>query len=486
MSTSPFLLGAFAPVTCESFAGRLPVTGTVPVELDGLFTQIGPNPIRPPKHTDVARYQWFAQDGMISGVRIRDGQAQWFRNRWIRSSRVSRVLGEPRTPGPRHFPIDTVHTNVISHGGLLLALVETGCAPVQITADLDTVAYTDLGGALPHGLAAHPKLDPQSGELHAFVYSPLRSWGEYTVLDRSGALRKSVRIPLGGRPMMHDIALTENYVLLFDLPVRFGFAAAARGRFPYHWDERHQTRLGVINRHGDSAVRYRRLFDTGAADPLSHGGQPWEWSIDVDGGAVSERQLDDRLQELPRVNPDHLTDDARYHYAITAGADRIANHTPDALLKHDLNIGHTEIRRTREDITPTEAVFIPYPGTTGRHQDEDAGWLLHYSYHHRSNTSDLVILNAQDFTGPPAATIHLPAKVPFGFHSSWISGTELAPHPPNPMDRHGFVGAYQESPVLPTAPPIMLTTSKQGEVPDRPDRRAPHVPEWMDKPRTDR
>lgn len=98
---------------------RLPAQGRLPVELDGLFTQIGPNPIKPPKHTDTARYQWFAQDGMVSGVRIRDGRAQWFRNRWIRSTRVTRTLHVPRTPGPRHFPIDTVHTNVVGHGGML-------------------------------------------------------------------------------------------------------------------------------------------------------------------------------------------------------------------------------------------------------------------------------------------------------------------------------------------------------------------------------
>lgn len=145
MTTSPFLLGAFVPVTAETTTDQLPVSGTVPDELGGLFTQIGPNPVRPPKHTDISRYQWFAQDGMISGVRIRDGQGQWFSNRWVHSSRVAKALGQFRTPGPRHFPIDTVHTNVISHGGRLLALVETGCSPVQIDADLSTVAYILAG-----------------------------------------------------------------------------------------------------------------------------------------------------------------------------------------------------------------------------------------------------------------------------------------------------------------------------------------------------
>ncbi|MET7708337.1 carotenoid oxygenase family protein [Micromonospora sp. NPDC005413] len=34
--------------------------------------------------------------------------------------------------------------------------------------------------------------------------------------------------------------------------------------------------------------------------------------------------------------------------------------------------------------------------------------------------SDLVILAAQDFTGKPVARVHLPARVPLGFHGSWV------------------------------------------------------------------
>ncbi|HEX2746255.1 MAG TPA: carotenoid oxygenase family protein [Streptosporangiaceae bacterium] len=36
-------------------------------------------------------------------------------------------------------------------------------------------------------------------------------------------------------------------------------------------------------------------------------------------------------------------------------------------------------------------------------------------------SADLVILAAQDFTGPPVARVHLPARIPLGFHGSWIA-----------------------------------------------------------------
>lgn len=451
--TSPFLLGAFAPVFRETTAPDLAVAGRIPVELDGLFTQIGPNPLRPPRHTDVDRYQWFAQDGMVSGVRLRDGRAEWFRNRWIRSTRVTTALHERRTPGRRHFPIGTVHTNVVSHAGLLLALVETGCTAVELTPQLGTVRYTDVDGALPHGASAHPKFDPETGELHAVVYSPLRTWAEYRILDRSGALVSARRFPLDGRPMLHDIALTAHHAVLFDLPVRFHLADAVRGRFPYGWDEHHQSRLGIVPRSGPAAVRwfpiepcflfhtvdaveagdqvtvrairYRRLFDTGAADPLSHGGQLWQWTINLRTGRITECQLDDRLQELPRISPHRVGGSARYHYGITAGADRIASHSPEALLKFDARTGVSTTRAPALRHTPSEAVFVPRPATSEPAAAEDDGWLVHFDFDEDAGTSDLVILDARHFTDTPLAVVHLPVKVPFGFHSSWIPGSDL-------------------------------------------------------------
>ena len=37
------------------------------------------------------------------------------------------------------------------------------------------------------------------------------------------------------------------------------------------------------------------------------------------------------------------------------------------------------------------------------------------------NATDFVILDAQDFSRPALAEVHLPVRVPYGFHGNWVS-----------------------------------------------------------------
>ena len=46
--------------------------------------------------------------------------------------------------------------------------------------------------------------------------------------------------------------------------------------------------------------------------------------------------------------------------------------------------------------------------------------MMSYVYDATTDKSDIVILDAQDFAGDAIATIHLPARVPYGFHGNWV------------------------------------------------------------------
>ena len=89
--TNRYLSGVFAPIAEEHTLTDLEVTGHLPGYLDGRYLRNGPNPIG---EIDPALYHWFIGDGMVHGIRIRDGRAEWYRNRWVRGPQAARALGE--------------------------------------------------------------------------------------------------------------------------------------------------------------------------------------------------------------------------------------------------------------------------------------------------------------------------------------------------------------------------------------------------------
>ena len=127
--TNRYLEGEFAPLDEEYTLTDLEVIGTIPDYLDGRYLRNGPNPIG---EIDPELYHWFVGDGMVHGIRIRDGKAEWYRNRWVRGPQARKALGEK----PAGRPISAsrgigANTNVIGHAGKTLALIEAGVANLR-------------------------------------------------------------------------------------------------------------------------------------------------------------------------------------------------------------------------------------------------------------------------------------------------------------------------------------------------------------------
>ncbi|MEV5508894.1 carotenoid oxygenase family protein [Streptomyces orinoci] len=440
-TANPYLGGLFAPAREEITAMDLPVTGRVPDALRGRYLRNGPNPLRV---DDPAGHLWFSGEGMVHGVRLRDGRAAWYRNRWVRSDEVARQLGEKVLHGPRHLGMDFApNTHVQEFAGHLLALVEGGSLPYELDPDLYTVGPFDFHGTLPGGLAAHTVIDPRSGELHTVAYCPAWSYVQYLVAATDGRVRRCVEIPVEGRPMMHDFSLTEHHVLLYDLPVAF---AAGWGSPPaFRWDPRRPARLGLLPREGGAGrvrwleiepcyvfhamnaherdglitvhlVRYDRFFDLTRPAPFRQPAYLERWTVATADGTVRRLELDERPVEFPRVDPRRLTLPHRFGYAVhqPAGEERTGFGT--GLLKYDLERGTAEEFPVPPGGDIGEGVFVPAgPGAA-----EDEGWVLAFAYDPRRAATDLLVLAAQDFTAGPVARIHLPVRVPVGAHGNWI------------------------------------------------------------------
>lgn len=442
-ATNPYLAGNFAPVTEEVTAFDLAVTGALPAELCGRFLRIGPNPVVWP---DPATYHWFTGTGMVHGLRLAEGRAQWYRNRFVRDASVVAVRGGDPVPGPKR-PMDfSPNTNVIGHAGGTYALVEAGPLPVLLSYELETQARSDFGGGLGDAFTAHPKVDPATGELHAITYYWEHEKVQYQIVAVDGSVRRVVDIPTPGRPMVHDMGLTERYAIVMDLPVTFSLDAVTEGAaFPYRWDPSYGARVGLLPREGDASdivwcelpdncyvfhpvnsfdlpdgrvvmdvARHARVFADDLLGPSDAKPTLHRWTIDPHTRRVTEQLLDDRGQEFPRHDERLLG--RKHRYAYTVATDALGDGFT-GLLKHDLDRGTSETVAYGARRMTTEAVFVPRDESNA----EDDGWLMSYVYDATTDTSDVVVLHAQDLGAGPVATIHLPQRVPFGFHGNWVA-----------------------------------------------------------------
>ena len=431
------LRGNGRPVTEELTLTDLKVTGTIPSELDGRYVRNGPNPI-----TGFSPHPFFG-DGMLHAVRLKDGKAQWYRNRYVQTPFIKNPTTDVMDPSVlADMTASKANTHVFGHAGKILAL-EEGHFPYIVDGDLNTVGPTDFGGVLKGSFTAHPKICPVTGELLAFGYSAFEPYLRYLRVSAEGELVQTENITVGGPTMMHDFNVTRNHVIFMDLPAVFDMSLAMSGDMPIRWDDNYPARLGVMPREGtddqvvwydinpcyvfhpmnsyedgDSIVldvaRFSHMWRESAMDFPSP--ELWRWTIDTTSGKVHEEQIDDRSAEFPRVADSVVGLKHRYGYMMASSFD--ADDPADAsgaILKYDRETG------TRSDIefgrgrVGGEPVFVP----SANPKSEDDGYLMTYVYDAATDSSTFVIMDAASMDNTPVASIDLP-RIPGGFHGSWI------------------------------------------------------------------
>jgi carotenoid cleavage dioxygenase len=215
---------------------------------------------------------------------------------------------------------------------------------------------------------------------------------------------------------------------------------------PFQFDRNAGARLGVMPRTGTNAdvrwfeidpcyvfhpvnahevgttlvlhvSRQKEAFGT-SNDDYAEVGRLTRWTIDLDAGTVAEEQIDDRPGDFGRVNDRLIGLDARYGYLMAMAGEGNAEEPVfgSALWKYDLRTGACTEHHLGDNVRGAEPVFAPAGENTG----EDEGWVISLKHDNNSNESCLVIIDAQNFSAPPVATIHLPRRVPYGAHGSWV------------------------------------------------------------------
>ena len=444
------LIGSREPVFDEVTLTDLEVKGEIPRDLNGRYFRNTANP-----QTGYTEH-WFIGDGMLHGVELREGKASWYRNRWVRTpmfdhpgvDRLTLALDTEKFTFDH--AVSAANTHVIGHGGKILAL-EEGSFPYELTPELDTVGPHTFGGALTGPFTAHPKFCPETGEMLAFGYAQIPPYLTYLRVGPSGELVQKTEITVTGPTMMHDFAATRTHAVFMDLPAIFDMELAMKGGMPIRWSDDYPARFGVMPREGgdadvqwfdvapsycfhtlnayhdgDEVVVYgmrvpeiwRDSSDLDMSDPGPVEDQPrlYEWRLNQASGAVKEGYLDDAPSEFPRIAEAVQGKPMRYGYALGVG-DPTGASLGGRTFKYDLGNGAArEAHDFPAGHEPGEAVFVPREGGTA----EDDGYLMTYVWKPDTNTSYMVILDAQNVAAAPLAEIHVPRRIVSGFHSSWI------------------------------------------------------------------
>lgn len=465
-----------APMRVEADIRGVQVTqGEVPEHLDGIYYRC------------VSDRQWpsyvendlelFNSDGMIISFRFHKGRVD-FKSRYVRTPRfVAEEKAGRALFGAYRNPFDDdpsvagisrglANTNVFYHGGKLYASKEDS-PPILIDPDtLETIGEYDFEGALTSRTStAHPKFDPITGEMVFFGYEakgPGTPDIAYYEADASGRIIHEAWLEAPYTSMVHDWAVTQNFVVFPIIPLRSDIEWIKQGRSYFQWDPYEDVYLGVMPRKGtakdlrwyrgsnrfashimgayddgryiyiDTPVGQTNYFPwfpdiTGAPyDPERSKGYLSRWTIDTQGESdgFTETRLCDLPGEFPRM--DDRQETLPYHWGImllTDGPGRVA---PGGgfrwLMGIDLKTGRKQIYYPGDNCTLGEAIFVP----AAPDAPPGVGYVFTVVARRAEMRSDLVILDAQHIDGEPVCTLSLPMRIRMGVHGNWVSAEELA------------------------------------------------------------
>jgi carotenoid cleavage dioxygenase len=458
---NPYLSGNFAPLQSEDDFRDLPLEGSIPETLRGTFFRTGPNPQFPPRDEN---YHWFAGDGMVHAFRVENGRVGYF-NRYVRTPKwqaehdAGRALfgtfGNPMTTDPAFVGKESgvANTNILWHAGKLLAL-EEGHQPFEMDPkDLGSRGYLEYAGAAKR-FTAHPKIDPETGELVFFGYmvgeAMFSNGMAYGVVDKRGKVTRLDRFDAPYASMVHDFLVTRNHALFPILPLTGSLPRAMQGGPPFAWEPEKGSHVGVIAR--NAGIETMRWFTTDACYvfhpmnaweegnkiyahvmqyeqaplfPRADGGKAngntdarlalWTFDLDDKTNTIKREYIDDLDGEFPRLDERRAGLSYRHGYfaANTGGKSGVAF---NAIAHIDHKTGKRVQHVFAKGDVPGEPVFVPRSDSA----PEGDGYLVATVYRGADDRNDFVVFDATDVTKGPIATAKLPRRVPFGFHGNWM------------------------------------------------------------------
>ncbi|CAH8320260.1 unnamed protein product [Eruca vesicaria subsp. sativa] len=475
------IAGNYFPVPEFPVRQCLDVHGTIPECIDGVYVRNGANPMFEP----TAGHHLFDGDGMVHAVKITNGSAS-YACRFTETERLTQEkrLGRPVFPkaiGELHGHsgiarlmlfyarglcglvnnqngVGVANAGLVYFNNRLLAMSEDDL-PYQLkitqTGDLQTVGRYDFDGQLKSSMIAHPKLDPVTKELHALSYDVVKKpYLKYFRFSPDGVKSPELEIPLETPTMIHDFAITENFVVIPDQQVVFKLGEMIAGNSPVVFDGEKVSRLGIMPK--DAAEASEIIWVDSPETFCFHLWNAWESpeteEVVVIGSCMSPADsiFNDRDESLRSVLTEIrinlrtreatrralLNDDVNLEIGMV-NRNRLGRKTRFAFLaiadpwpkvsgfaKVDLFTGKIEKYFYGGEKYGGEPFFLPGGSVDGNGGgNEDDGYIFSHVHDEEKETSELQIINAVNLK--LEATIKLPSRVPYGFHGTFVDSSEL-------------------------------------------------------------
>jgi carotenoid cleavage dioxygenase len=402
---------------------------------------------------------------MVHAFRVRKGKVS-YRNRCVRTQQwtLEHTAGRALF-GTSGIPSDSdssvagmrtdgvANTNLIWHANKLLAL-EEGHAPIELDpVSLETIGRWSFNNKLPRNMTAHPKIVPASREMIFFANFPtgrVTADIEFYFANASGGLIRSQVIHGPFPALVHDFAVSKDFVILAMCPVTVSIKRAMAGAPLIAWEPEHGTHVGIMPRNddvedirwfeGDACMVWHLMnaFNDGdriVADvcrqevpvfPLADGSLTdprratqylTRWEFDwAKPGRFSVERLSVERCEYPRIDERRTGLRYRHGYVACIGGPGIDDIFHRGIGHFDHLTRQMLVYSAGPRFAMAEPVFVPRHGGAG----EAEGYLLTNIFDEDRNASHLAIFDADQIESGPIARAHLDHRVPVGFHGYWL------------------------------------------------------------------
>lgn len=469
-SDHPYLNGAWEPIYTEYDATDMEVIGEIPKDIEGVYLRNCENPV----HEPLGRYHPFDGDGMLHMTHFKDGKAT-YRNRFVRTRafQAEAEAGEALWAGLAAHPVkskrpgqctqdqlkDASSTDIVVHAGKALS-THYQCGQGY---RLDPITLEQLGieSWTPiDGISAHTKVDENTGDLLFFNYSKYPPYMHYGVVGADNKLKHYIPVETPGPRLPHDMAFTENYSILNDMPLFWRPELLEQGIHANKFYPELGSRFAIVPRYGQPedirwfkadptyVLHWLNAYEEGDeiildgyfqknpmpgratdvpaeyaslvpyVDLHSLQSRLHRWRFNLKTGETTEGHLDDRVLEFGTFNQKYAGKKYRYCYSVTAKPGWFLF---TGVVKHDLDTGKNWSYDFGEDRFGSEAPFVPRINA----KDEDDGYLVSYIIDMKQNTSECVLIDAKNIEAGPVCRIMLPHRITSGTHACWAGADML-------------------------------------------------------------